>query len=133
MQDSGAVELDGELVVLYRPTGPEELALLEAGDFRRWPPRLPEQPIFYPVTNERYAVEIATRWNIRDSGVGHVTRFRVPKSFMDAYPVQKVGGAHHTEWWVPAEDLESLNDHIVGTIEVIGTYRDASDDHGTRA
>ena len=112
-----------DTVTLYRPTGPEEMALLENSGFRRWPPRLPEQPIFYPVTNERYAVEIATQWNIRDSGVGYVTRFEVSKTFMDRYPVQKVGGAHHTEWWVPAEELETLNDHIVGLIEVIGEYR----------
>lgn len=86
---------------------------------------MPEQPIFYPVTNERYAMEIATRWNTRDSGVGYVTRFRVPKIIMDRYPVQKVGGAHHTEWWVPAEELDALNDAIVGTIDVIGEYRHA--------
>ncbi len=123
MQPSGAIEFDGDRVVLYRPTGPNELALVEASGFRRWPPRLPEQPIFYPVTNERYAMGIATRWNIKDSGVGFVTRFRVPKACMDRYPVQKVGGAHHTEWWVPAEELDALNDAIVGVIEVIGTYR----------
>ncbi len=112
-----------ETVTMFRPAGPQEFALVEASGFRRWPPRLPEQPIFYPVTNEQYAVEIATRWNIKDSGVGYVTRFRVRREFMDRYPIQKVGGAHHTEWWVPAEELEQLNDNIVGPIEVIGEYR----------
>ena len=127
------IETDGDCVVLYRPAGPRELALVEASGFRRWPPRLIEQPIFYPVTNERYAHEIAVRWNIRDSGVGYVTRFRVPKAFMDRYTVQKGGGAHHTEWWGPAEELDALNDAIVGTIEVVGTYRrdpDAPPDAG---
>lgn len=124
--DIGGVETDGEFVVMYRPTGPEELALLEQSDFRRWPPRLPEQPIFYPVTNERYAMEIATRWNVKDSGVGYVTRFRVRKDLAGRYDVQKVGGAHHTEWWVPAEELEAFNDAIVGRIEVIGEYRAAA-------
>ena len=123
----GAVEYDGDLVVLYRPTSPREYALLQANGFSRWPPRLLEQPIFYPVTNARYAREISVRWNIQDSGVGYVTRFRVPKAFMDRYPVQKVGGAHHTEWWVPAEELEALNDAIVGRIDVIGEYRGADD------
>ena len=120
------IEMNGDLVVMYRPTGPNELALVEASDFRRWPPRLPEQSIFYPVTNERYAMEIATRWNIKDSGVGYVTRFRVRRDFVDRYDVQKVGGAHHTEWWVPADELEALNDAIVGQIEVIGEYRAAA-------
>lgn len=32
-------------------------------------------------------------------------------------------GMRHTEWWIPAEELEELNDNIVGLIEVIGEYR----------
>lgn len=124
----GGVEREGDLVVLYRPVGPREYALLEANGFRRWPPRLLEQPIFYPVTNARYAREIAVRWNVKDSGVGYVTRFRVPDAVMARYPVQKVGGGHHTEWWVPAEELEALNAAIVGRIDVIGEYRAADGD-----
>lgn len=111
-----------ETITLYRPTGPEELKLVEDSGFKRWPPRLPEQPIFYPVTNEEYARQIAIRWNVRDSGVGYVTRFEVKKSFIDKYEIQKVGGAIHTEWWIPAEELETMNDNIVGLIEVIGKY-----------
>lgn len=38
---------------------------------------------------------------------------------MDQRDVKCVGAKHHTEWWVPAEDLEGLNDHIVGRIVVI--------------
>ena len=38
-----------ETVTLFRPVGPKELALLQQNGFSRWPPRLPEQPIFYPV------------------------------------------------------------------------------------
>ena len=45
------------------------------------------------------------------------------KGFMDRYKIQKVGSETHTEWWIPAEDLEELNDNIVGQIEVIGEYR----------
>jgi hypothetical protein len=112
-----------EVVKLYRPIGPRELELIAASDYRRWPPRLPEQPIFYPETNEEYAKEITIKWNIPASGVGYVTRFQVRKSFMDNYQIQKAGGEQHTEWWIPAEDLNELNDNIVGLIEVIGEYR----------
>lgn len=115
--------MQAETVTLYRPTGPEEMELLRASGFRRWPPRLPEQPIFYPVTNEEYAIQIARRWNVKDSGIGYVTRFLVRKAFMDRFPLEKVGGREHTEWWIPAEQLEELNDNIVGLIEVIGEYR----------
>ena len=110
-------------VTLYRPTEPEELELVKQSGFKRFPPRLPGQPFFYPVTNEEYARQIAIQWNVKDSGVGYVTRFKVRKSFMDHYQVRKVGGTIHTEWWIPSEDLEELNDSIVGQIEVIGEYR----------
>lgn len=109
-------------VVVYRPAGPEEIRLVEETGFTRWPPRLPEQPIFYPVTNEDYAAEIASKWNVRDSGVGYVTRFEVRKSFMDRYEIKTVGGPGHTEWWIPAEDLEELNDNIVGKIQVVRRF-----------
>jgi hypothetical protein len=112
-----------ETVILYRPTGPKELELVVASGYRRWPPRLPEQPIFYPVTNEEYAREISIQWNLPSSGVGFVARFSVKKDFMDRYQVHKVGGQNHTEWWIPAEDLEELNNNIVGLIEIVGEYR----------
>jgi hypothetical protein len=110
-------------VVLFRPTGPKELELVAQSGYKAWPPRLPEQPIFYPVTNEQYAIEIARDWNVKSDGSGYVTRFQVEEDFMKKYPIQKVGGAHHTEWWVPAEDLDQLNQNIVGTIEVIHEFR----------
>ena len=34
---------------LYRPVGQAELDLIAATGYRPFPPRLPEQPIFYPV------------------------------------------------------------------------------------
>lgn len=113
---------DVSVVILYRPTGPKEMELVRASGMRRWPPRLEEQPIFYPVTNERYAREIAERWNVPDSGAGFVTRFAVRADVVARYPVQTVGARHHTELWVPAEELEALNDAIVGEIEVVATY-----------
>ncbi len=112
-----------DTVILYRPVGTEELELLRQNNFSRWPPRLPEQPIFYPVTNEKYAEEIARKWNVPASGAGFVTRFAVRREFMQRYGIHRVGAAHHTEWWIPAEDLEELNDNIVGGIEVTGEFR----------
>ena len=86
-----------DLVTLYRPVGPAELALIKAADWRAFPPRLPEQPIFYPVTTQEYATQIARDWNLRHDGGGFVTRFQVCADFAARYPVQKVGGALHTE------------------------------------
>ena len=116
-----------DTITLFRPTGPKELALVRDSGFKRWPPRLPEQPIFYPVTNQQYAEEIAQRWNVKDSGFGYVTRFEVRTEFMQRYKIEQVGSTHHTEWWVPAEELEELNDNIVGLIEVVKKYPEEGD------
>ena len=113
---------DDDTLTMFRPVGPAELELLERSGFTRWPPRLEGQPIFYPVTNEQYAIEIAAKWNVRESGSGYVTRFRVRKAFMARYPVQQVGAAHHTEWWIPAEDLDQLNANLVGRIEIVQRF-----------
>ena len=102
--------------------GPKELALIEASDWREFPPRLPEQPFFYPVLNEEYAAQIARDWKVRESGAGFVTRFQVEADFISRYPVQTVGGAVHKELWVPAEDLAELNRRIVGLIEVVARF-----------
>lgn len=111
-----------DTITMYRPTGPKELQLVRESGFRRWPPRLPDQPIFYPVTNEAYAVQIARDWNVAASGQGFVTRFQVRADYMARFKVETVGGPGHTEWWVPAEALEEFNDNIVGLIEVIRQF-----------
>ncbi|MFF7360891.1 hypothetical protein [Streptomyces sp. NPDC008125] len=107
---------------LWRPTGPEELALVEASGRRAWPPRLPEQPIFYPVLDEEYAIKIARDWNVRFDGAGYVTRFEVESEFLRRYPVQQAGGRTILELWVPAEELDLFNAHLVGPIELVHTF-----------
>lgn len=109
-------------MTLWRPTGRKELALVEASGWRRWPPRLPDQPIFYPVLNEAYATKIARDWNVPASGAGYVTRFEVEAGFLDAYEVHRAGGETILEYWIPAGDLEAFSDHIVGLIEVVAEF-----------
>jgi len=109
-------------LTLYRPVGPKELALIEEFGWLGFPPRLPDQPIFYPVLNEEYAVEIARDWNVKESGAGFVTRFEVEKAYVEQFPVQTVGARRHQELWVPAEELEEFNRHIVGLIEVVARF-----------
>ncbi len=113
------------VVVLFRPTGQLELDLIQQADWRAFPPRLPEQPIFYPVLNEEYATQIARDWNTKDGGIGYVVKFLVEKEFLDRYPVQTAGARAHQEYWIPAEELDEFNRRIVGRIEVISTFRAA--------
>jgi hypothetical protein len=104
------------------PVGPQELELIRLTGMRAFPPRLPEQPIFYPVLTEEYAVEIARDWNVPASGSGFVTRFQVRRSFIDRYDVKDAGGQSHLEYWIPAKDLHAFNAAIVGTIEVVRSF-----------
>ena len=115
-----------ETIILFRPVGPKELALIRESGDRSFPPRLPEQPIFYPVLNEEYAIEIARNWNAASSDtgyVGYVTRFQVRADFLSRYSVQTVGSSLHQEYWIPAEDLPEFNRNIVGLIEVVAEFR----------
>ena len=115
-------------VVLYRPVGSEELKLIKDSDWSAFPPRLPEQPIFYPVTNEDYAMQIARDWNVKHNadGKGYVTKFEVDSDYLTKFEKKVVGGKTHEEYWVPAEDLAEFNTKIVGKIEV--THSFAKDD-----
>ena len=114
--------LEPETVTLWRPTGPAELALVQASGWSEWPPRLPDQPIFYPVLNEEYATRIARDWNVKASGAGYVTRFKVRKDFLDRYEVHQVGGQTILEYWIPADELADFNANMVGTIELIAEF-----------
>jgi hypothetical protein len=113
---------DNSTITVFRPVGPLELELVRRSGYKHWPPRLPEQPIFYIVTSEDYARQISRQWNVKDSGAGYVMRFNVHKSLMDQYQVHQVGGVRHAEWWVPAQDVEKINAHIVGLIELIEEF-----------
>ena len=107
---------------LYRPVGQAEYDLIAQSGFTAYPPRLPEQPIFYPVLNERYAREIAEKWNKRYPDAqyaGYVTSFEIDDGYISQFPVQTVGASYHQELWIPAEELENFNRHIIGTITIL--------------
>jgi hypothetical protein len=114
-----------DTVTLYRPVGQKELELIEASGWKEFPPRLPIQPIFYPVLQLDYARQIACDWNTKDAAsgfAGHVTTFEVAKAFIDRYEVQTVGSLKHQEYWIPAADLSEFNANIIGGIRVIERY-----------
>jgi hypothetical protein len=111
-----------DTITLWRPVGPEELRLIEASDWREFPPRLPEQPIFYPVTTREYAIKIARDWNVPSSGSGFVTEFEVSAEFLAQFPIETAGGREHQEYWIPAEELSAFNGAIVGVIRVVDRF-----------
>jgi hypothetical protein len=117
--------MPAEITTLYRPVGQAELDLIQASAFKEFPPRLPEQPFFYPVTNEEYATQIARDWNTKDANsgfAGYVLRFDLLSSFLENYELHTVGDSQHREYWIPAGDLGELNKNIVGTIQILTSY-----------
>jgi hypothetical protein len=111
--------------VLYRPVGQAEFDLIRQSGFREFPPRLREQPYFYPVLHQKYSEQIARDWNTKDAAsgyVGYVLRFAVRTEFISRYPIRQVGDALHQELWVPAAELPEFNRNIVGDIEVVARY-----------
>lgn len=111
-------------MLLYRPVGTKELELIEKSGFKEFPPRLPEQPIFYPVLNEEYAVEITTLWNVKQCSdhKGYVLEFEIDDEYFKSFEIHVVGCGYHRELWVPAEELGNFNRHIIGKIRLIGEY-----------
>jgi hypothetical protein len=80
-----------DTTVLFRPVGQVELDLIRESGFRRFPPRLQEQPYFYPVLNLEYATQIARDWNAKDAQSGHVgyvLRFQVDSDFLRQYAIR---------------------------------------------
>lgn len=126
--------MDDEAITLFRPVGPGELARIRESGWRAFPPRLPSQPIFYPVLTETYARQIARDWNATKAETGYqgfVTRFRLRADYASRFAVQTVGGRQHQELWVPAEELPEFNANIVGKIEVITTFHGSADGEPT--
>jgi hypothetical protein len=113
-------------MTLFRPVGIKELELIARAHWKRFPPRLEIQPIFYPVLNFEYAAQIAREWNTTDpvSGFcGFVTRFEIDDEYAARFEVQTVGGARvHQELWIPAEDLDEFNAHIKSSIQVVAAF-----------
>lgn len=118
-------DIQEDFTTLFRPVSQQELDLIQQSGNKEFTPRLPEQPIFYPVVSEAYAVQIARDWNAKynDPKCGYVTRFRVRTSFLDRYELKTVGSVLHQEFWMPAEDLQEFNRNIEGEIEVIAEFK----------
>ena len=116
--------IGGGRMILYRPVGLTELELIAQADFERFPPRLPEQPIFYPVLSFEYAEQIARDWNSTSGdSAGFVTRFEVDNEYVAKFETHVVGRRDiHQELWVPAEELDEFNAHIVSGIAVEAAY-----------
>jgi hypothetical protein len=75
------------------------------------------------VLNFEYAEEIARGWNTMASPfAGFVTEFEIDDEYAGSFETHTVGARRHQELWVPAENLDEFNTHIVGSIRVAAAY-----------
>ena len=110
-------------MILYRPVGLQELALIYDSGMRAFPARLPQQPIFYPVLDLDYARHTASGWNVKNGELaGYVTQFKVEDDYIGQFETHAVGKTQHQELWIPAEEMEEFNKHIAGHIKVVEAH-----------
>jgi hypothetical protein len=113
----------GDEMKLWRPVGLNELRLIYESGMKSFPPRLPEQPIFYPVMSFDYADEIARQWNVKtDPFAGYVTMFEIADAYATRFSPHVVGSQKHAELWIAANELSDFNGHIVGLIQVVAAH-----------
>ncbi len=110
-------------MTLYRSVGLQELALIYDGGMKAFPARLPQQPIFYPVLNLEYARQTASDWNVKNGQfAGYVTQFKVEEDYISQFETHAVGSSQYQELWIPTDEVESFNAHIIGHIKVVEAY-----------
>ncbi len=111
-------------MILFRPVGLHELRLIAESQYLAFPPRLPDQPIFYPVTNFEYARQIAEGWNTKYNNppCGFITKFDVNDEYIKQFEIQIVGARENAELWIPAENLTEFNANILGEITIEAAY-----------
>ena len=110
-------------MILYRAVGLQELDLIYDNGMKAFPTGLPQQPIFYPVVDIEYARQIASDWNVNNGQfAGYVTEFKVEDEYIGQFEKHTVGGSQHQEFWIPAEELEEFNKHIIGHIKALEGY-----------
>ena len=110
-------------MILYRPVGLQELALIYDSEMKSFPARLAQQPIFYPVLDLAYARQTASSWNARNGQLaGYVTQFKLDDKYAKSLELHVVGKTQYQELWIPAEQMQEFNRHIQGRIKVVEAH-----------
>ena len=111
-----------ETTTLWRPVGPDELRLIEQSGMRAFPPRLPEQPIFYPVLSEEYAVKIARDWNVPATAPATSRAFACNAAFLRHTKSKRRADRRIESTGSPRKIFPRSMQLLVGEIEIIATF-----------
>ena len=115
---------------LYRPLSAEEYRAVEAKSFTGFPPRSEEQPLFTALLSEEGATQIARHMRIAKTAENliYVVSFLVDDAYIRQFPVQHVNERNRRALWIPADEVDILNQHLIGKIRLIASYQiDRSD------
>src|SRR5438093_11552808 len=97
-------------MILWRTVGFHEMEKVFEAGMKGFPPRLPEQSIFYPVLVQEYADQTVATWNTKEEPfVGYVIEMEILDEYGARFTPQTVVSAIYGELWVPLEDLAVLN------------------------
>lgn len=110
---------------LYRPLDAEEYHAIEARRFHGFPPRSEEQPIFTALLSEEGASQIARHMRIskQADNTVYVVSFLVDDAYIRQFPVQQAHERDRRALWIPADELDILNQHLIGDIRVLASYQ----------
>ncbi|MCQ2408197.1 MAG: hypothetical protein MJ065_06670 [Oscillospiraceae bacterium] len=115
---------------LYRPLISEEYRAVEAMGFEGFPPRSEEQPLFTALLSEEGATQIARHMRISKATENfiYVVSFIVDDAYIRQFPVQHAKERERQALWIPADEVEILNQHLIGRIRLLASYQiDRSD------
>ena len=115
---------------LYRPLNADEYHEVEARSFRGFPPRAEEQPLFTALLSEEGASQIARHMRIAKDcdNIVYVVKFLVEDAYIRQFPVQHVQERTRRALWIPADEVDLLNQHLIGDIRLLASYEiDRSD------
>lgn len=115
---------------LYRPLCADEYHEIEALKFQGFPPRSGEQPLFTALLSQEGASQIAKHMKVakQTEPTVYVVSFLVDDAYIRQFPVQHTEDRNRRALWIPADEMDILNQHLIGGIRVLASYEVNRDD-----
>lgn len=110
---------------LFRPLSAQEYHAIEERNFEGFPKRTEGQQILTVLLSQEGAMEIARRMRVEKQKENkvYVVSFLVEDSYIRQFPVQYLEQPEYSALWIPAEETEILNQHLVGKIRLVTSYQ----------
>ena len=110
---------------LYRPISADEYAAIKEKEFKGFPHRSAEQPLFTALLSQEGSIQIARRLRVdkqTESDMVYVVGFIAEDAYIRQFPVQHADDPERRALWIPAEEIDILNQHLIGKIRVLDSF-----------